>query len=163
MTVILDSVDKLEQLGQIIRSFPTEAEIAVPLDLNGLGELCSFLDAFSSTVRPCSYWFKNGRNVNDGVAATLDALSEQITKIDNIRNKILSKWDKGVFEIDHSALLIKFRTSYSSVFRTLNKDYKADTAMLKALYKGSEKCRHELLKRNKHVLISDGKIVWKES
>lgn len=51
------------------------------------------------------------------------------------KNNVLKSFDKEIFDIDYNAVLVRYRTQYSSVFKCLKASYKADKKLFKSLYK----------------------------
>lgn len=71
-----------------------------------------------------------------------EQLDEQIKKARPLSNEIISeheavnvKWETGVFDIDAGAMLLRFRTKYTSFLKFLKPSYRRDVLLLKGQYK----------------------------
>ncbi|MBR6822919.1 MAG: DUF4011 domain-containing protein, partial [Clostridia bacterium] len=135
--------EKLISLQRIMNKIPKQAGIRCPSALDDIKELCTLLDAFDSEMRPCSSWFRSAERNSNAISDSLEALSKQIDKTNEIQNRITETWDKSVLNIDHQSIRMRFRTEYGSIFRALKKNYKEDAQNLKGYYTGNKKCSYD--------------------
>lgn len=104
---------------------------------------------------PTALWFDKEKfaDINNNINEC-QALHKEIAQL---KQEILPKFDKEIFEIDFYPILKRFRGEYSTVFRGFKADYKSDIKTLKQYLSNSSKLTYteafEVL--NKLKTISD--------
>ena len=60
-------------------------------------------------------------------------------EIDTETSRILQRFEKEILDIDHSAILIRFKAEYTSILKYINGNYYSDCKSIKTLCKSNEK------------------------
>lgn len=126
-----------------------------PSNLSDIKFIASLADVLSVNVMPTDLWFDSQK------FSQINSFTEECAKLhqDIIRLKqnILQKFDKEIFEIDFYSCLKRFRGEYDSMFRAFNRNYKEDIKTLKQYLSNSSKLGYkdafDIL--NKLKIISD--------
>lgn len=100
-----------------------------------------FAKSLTGDFIPTDYWFEK-QKLNQ-MQIMLTGIIEKDAEIKSIRNKILIKFDKEIFGIDHYSILQRFRSRYTSIFRNLNKSYKADLLTMRQYAKTQTKLTYD--------------------
>jgi len=64
-----------------------------------------------------------------------DTVKQNIENILGIRNKLLSTFERDIFNIDFRAMLSRFKTDYISFFKIFKRQYREDKKTIKGLHK----------------------------
>ena len=62
-------------------------------------------------------------------------VKEKVNLINKTSNKLLNSFEKEIFDIDYTAILGRYRTEYTSIFKYFKGSYKADKKQMQSLYK----------------------------
>lgn len=90
------------------------------------------LDAAISNTYCYSVW-----NQGDFPKAQVlfDTAKQNIENILGLRNKLLSTFEREIFDVDFRAMLSRFKTDYTSFLKIFKGQYRADKKTIKGLYK----------------------------
>ena len=91
--------------------------------INSLSELLSL------EIKPTERWFSQ-EFVKQANKHIEECCTRQV-EINKIKQTVLQKFDKEIFEIDFYPILKRFRTEYGTIFRNLKKSYNQDISHLK--------------------------------
>lgn len=139
---IVQALDSLKELLNSLRNgFVTlqeqQARISILLGtkqvktLNEMSAIGSLLQAILENPKPTPQWFDTDKlDILKRVASEARSKHEEV-KLEI--SSILTRFDKEILELDCSAMLKRFKVEYTSIFKFLNKNYRADIKLMKSL------------------------------
>jgi hypothetical protein len=86
--------------------------------------------------KPCAtaMWFDESQVKI--VDVLLDEATQRLDRIKVLETEIGESFEHGFQEVDYQAILVRFRTKYTNVFKYLSKQYRQDKAEIRGFYKG---------------------------
>lgn len=73
-------------------------------------------------------------------------VKEKVIFINTTRNKLLNVFEKEILDIDYAAMMVRYRTEYTSFFKYFKGNYKADKKQMQSIYKDmSAKINDEII------------------
>lgn len=173
--VIQDLENTLTQINFVLTALSTlhdkSNEIAALLgvedstNLSKIKFIKTLSEALSSNVTPPDLWF-DSQNFDKLGSYTEDCqkLHEEII---NLKQEVLPKYDKEIFELDFYPILKRFRGKYDSKFRALNSNYKKDLRTLKQYLSDGSKLSYkeafDVLNKLKNISDKSEEITDKEN
>lgn len=134
---IKDILTQLKELHNKSNSVAGLLGLEEPVDIAKIKTTVALSKVLLDDVTPTALWFdKEKFGEIDGYMIDCQTLQNEIVQL---KQDILPKFDKEIFEIDFYPILKRFRGEYDSIFRGLKTDYKNDIKTLKQYLSNSSK------------------------
>lgn len=130
--------DKLKELSDIFAELTANDPRIVlsnPVQLSSSAQITAQIEKIINTVSEdyCYSVWQSGEY--EKAQAVLKEAHEHVDKILEVRNQLLSKFEREIFDIDFRQMLFRFKAEYTSFFKIFNSQYKADKRTIQSLYK----------------------------
>ncbi len=155
---LLQARDISTQLQELLSSSISVADILgieQPANISKIKFVVSLSDLLLQDIAPTTLWFD--KEWFTGIENYINECQTLHNEIVLLKQEVLPKFDKEIFEIDFYPILKRFRGEYDTVFRGFNAGYKNDIKTLKQYLSESSKLsfREAFEVLNKLKIISD--------
>lgn len=139
-SIVIDHLDKyIEKIDNELcilsglfdkgKEIATLIGITEPKNLSDIKYVVALSRSLSVKIMPTELWFNEDNLLQiKNEIAKIKALHNEVV---NLRNSILTNFDKEIFEIDSYSMLKRFRGEYDTIFRRFKSNYKVDISTLK--------------------------------
>lgn len=128
--IITHIVPILRNIETILSNCIKELEISTTESIEGLDKTIELLNIASKSTFPLKKWIYEC-SIED-LKQRLHSQQSINQVFTSIKNTIIQNYDRKLLDIDYYPILQRFRTSYSTVFRWFNKEYRADINHIKS-------------------------------
>ena len=131
--------------SQLIDPLSRELLLPKPTDQSQIADLCVFLRSYHQRIKASPMWFEPEWTRELRQEKCLSAQAD-IRAIDDLKAEILKDYEPEILNIDFQGILSRFKTEYTSFFRSLKSGYKADSNTIRALCRvPTRKVPHETM------------------
>lgn len=120
-------------------------EIGEIKNIKGINNLFDILNIINNDIKPIESWFDSYKN--SIVDKLIVDIKNKLKQNDDISNRITSKFDKEIFNIDYKNMLARFNTEYVGLKKHIKPSYKTDRKLLVSL------CKEQNLKLTDEEII----------
>lgn len=146
---LLIEVDKFSELKELYKNTQNEisavyndlsandASISLgdPYQLLSTTQIASEIEKLDNAIANTYCYSAWNNDYLPNVQLLIDEAQENIENVINIRSKLLSDFDREIFDIDFHSMLVRFKTDYTSIFKIFKSQYRMDKRTVKGLYK----------------------------
>ena len=137
LTQISTVLNSLSELYNKSKEIAISLGVDEPKNLSRIKFIIKLANTLSTIIMPTDLWFDESRfNKIEGYIEDSQKLHEEVQKL---RQEILSKFDKEIFDIDSYSILKRMRGKYGSIFRIFQSDYRKEIKTLKQYLSNSSK------------------------
>lgn len=126
------AIPNLETIQKLCQEISDKLGIGVPKTYTEILALCDFLKNYHTDFKASETWFNTREWTVEGREHSIEKAKSLISSIKNIRDEILQNYEKEILNLDCQAMLTRFKTEYTSVFRALNGGFKNDCNLIRA-------------------------------
>ncbi len=127
----------IKKIKETINDLSTALEIYEPEVFSSIYNFSNLLKLLVQRPQPTEVWFDKTKETI--LTSLILETSTTYSEIYQLKNEILSQYEKEILDIDYNSILIKFRTDYNSVFRIFNSQYRKDKKQIKGFATHSNK------------------------
>jgi len=117
--------------------FVNDAGISLvnPLSLFSHSQITAEIDKLDRAIA-ANYCYSalNTGDLSNAQSVLTEAM-QKVNSILEVRNKLLSIFEREIFSINFKPIVARFKSEYTSFFKVFNKQYKADKRAIQSLYK----------------------------
>jgi very-short-patch-repair endonuclease len=144
VTAIPSTRKRLDATAKKIVSILGIGELAADLlglkpltDFQSVSNLVNLLDCLLANPKPTQDWFNIDRF--QLVKRLYTEARKAYEEIQTETESLVGRYEKEILNMDHAAMLGRFRTEYTSILRIFKKNYRSDKKLIKSLAKNHSK------------------------
>ncbi len=131
-------VEKQKELSSIyaeLITFEPRIILCTPEKLSSSKQILTQIEILNNIISEeyCYSVWQNGEY--EKAQSLYNETYQRVNTILDLRNQLLSKFEREIFEIDYKQMLSRFKVEYTSFFKIFKKQYRSDIRKIKSLYK----------------------------
>lgn len=143
----------LGEAAAIAERIAEELGTSDPSSLEEFQEFCSMLRILSSDFKPDKSWFSPSKWTREAFDKAAAEAQQQIQQLSETKNRLLETYADSVLSFEYKPVLKRFSSDYTSAFRALNGDFRADNKALRLHQKDpSRKLAYDVTLENLNLL-----------